>query len=316
MFQIIRFRTAYVLALGAAMLGLGFPATAFAQTAGPEARFRVAGEITGVNSAGASFELSTLRGESLTITTDQNTHFRSVDGSVQSVDDLAPGMKAFAVGSISSDGTYLAHQVGAGSPETVKRKLIRERGEINSVVPGQSTFELQSAEGNRIQFHATERTHFLSRDQSVTDIHDLKKGMQARVAALAHEDGTLEAIVVTVAPEAANLPGTGVDVRKAGRIVAFGDRSLVVQTFEGEQLSVAVDDQTVYRSAQDRIQEFGDLRTGMLVAVGATEGSGGLTAVWVAAGRPRPFLGGQGIGSGPTGGTGIQMGPPQTSPIG
>ncbi|MGA9191930.1 MAG: DUF5666 domain-containing protein [Anaerolineales bacterium] len=316
MFQIIRSRSAYVVALGAAVLGLGFPATAHAQTAGPETRFDVAGEITAVASGRSSFELNTVRGESLTIATDQDTHFRSLDGSLQSVNDLAPGMKAFAVGSILSDGTYLARQVGAGSSETVKHRLVRKRGEISSIVPGQSTFELQSAEGDLTQFHVTERTRFFSRDQSVSNIHDLKKGMPARVAALVHEDGTLEAIVVTVAPEAANHPGTGVDVRLAGHIVDLGDQSLVVKTFEGEQLTVAVNDKTVYRSVQNRIQGFGDLRTGMLVAVGAKENGDQLTAAWIAAGRVRPSPEAQGRRSGPAGGTELPRGPSLAPPIG
>lgn len=316
MFQIIRLRVVSILALGVAVLGFGLPVTAAAQTAGPDARFRVAGEIAGVDAAGGSFELSTLRGELLTIATDQDTHFRSVDGSVQSINDLAPGMKAFAVGLISSDGTYLARQVGAGAEGTVRQRLVRERGEIVSVVPGQSTFKLQSGNGDQTQFQVSQRTRFLSRDQSVTDIHDLKKGMQARVAALAHEDGTLEAIVVAVAPDNADRPGTNVDVRKAGRIVELGDRTLVVQTFEGEQVSFAVNDQTVYRSVQNRIQGFGDLQTGMLVAVGAKEDGSSLTAVWVAAGRPRPLFDRQGSGAGSTPGTGSLTGPPVVSPSG
>jgi len=316
MFQIIRSRSVYVMALGAAVLGLGFPTTAHAQTAGPESRFHVAGEIAAVDTGGSSFELNTVRGGSLTIATDQDTHFRSVDGSLQSLDDLAPGMKALAAGTILSDGTYLARQVGAGSPETVKHRLVRKRGEISSIVPGQSTFELQSAEGELTQFHVTERTRFFSRDQSVSNIHDLKKGMQARVVALAHEDGTLETLVVAVAPEAANHPGTGVDVRIAGHVVDLGDQSLVVKTFEGEQLTVTVNDKTVYRSAQNRIQGFGDLRTGMLVAVGAKGNGDQLTAVWIAGGRVRPIPEDQGRRSGPAGGTELPMGPSLVPPIG
>jgi hypothetical protein len=315
MFTYIRTRLSVFLALGATVVGIGIPSTAYAQTDAPQGRFRAAGEITAVQPASASFELETLRGETLAIVTDETTQFHSADGAIQSVSDLAVGMKAFALGIITPDGQHLARQVGAGSAQGIRRHVVRKVGEITSVVPGQLTISLQPAQGDEIQLNVTDRTHFVSRDQSVTDIHDLKKGMKARIAALVKDDGSLEAIVVAVAsPDGGGQVG-GVDVRFGGRIAELGDNTMVVQSPDGQQRSVAVDDQTVYRSVQGKVKGFDDLKTGMLVAVGAKNDGSQLTAVWVAASRARPFLGGQGAPAGPAAGSGSQPLPlPDTLP--
>jgi hypothetical protein len=302
MLSIIRSKVTYLAILAATLLGLGLPVTTYAQTSNDESRFRAAGEVSSVDAADASFTLQTLRGESLVITTDADTQFRPEAGEIQGVGDLAVGMKAIVLGIVTSDGEHLARQVGAAAPGTIQRRVVRKRGIISSVVPGQSIFSVQTAQGDELEFHVTDRTHFVSRDGSLEDIHDLKKDMRVRVAALAKDDGGLEALLVALVPEDAARPGSQVDVRKAGRIVELGDRTLVLQTRDGSQVSIAVDAETAYRSVQRGIQGFDDLKVGMVAIVGADEDNGRLTAVWIAAGRVRPLGPGQGESLGPAGG--------------
>jgi hypothetical protein len=274
-------------------------------------RFRAAGEITAVNPAEASFELQTLRGQSLTIVTDQDTRFRSPGGDIQAVGDLTIGMKAIAIGVISQDGQHLARQVGAAAADSIQRHVLRKAGVISSVTPGQSTFSLQPDQGDEVAFQVSDRTHFVSRDGNLSGIHDLKKGMHVRVAALVTDNGSPEAIVVAVVPDGGPGRGQQVDVRKAGKIVELGDQSLVLQTRDGTQLSVAVNGETIYRSLQGKVQGFDDLQVGMLIAVGANQAGDQLSAVWIAAGRVRPIGPPQDGAPGPAGGTGVEM-PAQT----
>ncbi len=74
---------------------------------------RAAGEVTAVGTD--SFTLVTRNGEERTIFVDENTRFRGRDGEIEGLDDLEPGMHAFAHGQIQEDGSLLARLVIAGN---------------------------------------------------------------------------------------------------------------------------------------------------------------------------------------------------------
>ncbi|TET80626.1 MAG: hypothetical protein E3J37_10820 [Anaerolineales bacterium] len=254
-------------------------------------RVRVFGEITGAVSVGGSFSLEKRGGEVVTIQTNERTRFRSRDGLIQGLDDLEAGMVALAIAVEQEDGELLALVIAAGYKEDLPDNLRKFQGEIIGVVPGQGIFTLTTREGEAITFQTSDRTRFRSRDGSVTDINDLKKGMIALVGALQTEEGTLLAGFVT-AWNPANHPG--VDVRASGRIVSLGDRSFTIETRGGDRMTFSVDGSTKFRSRDGSVKGFDDLQVWMIAIVGANElGNGDLKAVWVGAGKPageRPTL--------------------------
>ncbi|MGD2253380.1 MAG: DUF5666 domain-containing protein [Anaerolineales bacterium] len=245
---------------------------------------RATGEITRVSLGENAFTLQTRDGEQLTFQVCDRTRFRSRDGSIHGLEDLEVGMLARVGALKGEDGSLTALVVAAGhKPEPPER--FRFMGEITQVIPGQETFTLQTREGREISFQVGDRTQYRSRDGSVEDIHDLKKGMVALVVAIEQEDGSWLALLV-----AAANPGQGpsVDVRAAGQIIALGSRSFTLRTRDGRELAISVDGSTAYRSPDGSVQSFDDLQVGMLALVGAKElGNGGLKAVYVVARNPR-----------------------------
>ena len=267
--------------LGVLTAALLLPAAVFAQEDAPErpeGRIRAVGEITGVVPGQGTFTILTRKGEELEFQTNDSTKFRSPDGSIEDIHDLKKGMKALVVAAEQDDGTLLAQMVAAGQPKD-RPDVIRLGGEITGVVPGQETFTLMSREGEEYELSTNERTKFHSRDGSVQDIHDLKKGMLAMVGAVRQDDGQLLALVVGVgSPE--DRPE--LDVKAGGEVVAKSGNSFTIQSRNGESISFSVSDNTHYKG----ISGFGELEVGMMAAVGGTETDDGLLAVFVGARNP------------------------------
>lgn len=246
---------------------------------------RVTGEIAAVNSANVSFTLEKRDGEVFSFQTNERTKFRSRDGSVKGVEELESGMIAAVVAVEQEGGALLALLVTAAHKEELP-KLTRYKGEITDVVHGQGTFTITTQEGRDVSFQTDERTRFVSRDGSIEDIHDLKKGMIAIVGAREQDDGTLLAVVVA-AGHKDDLPGPKVDVRAAGRIVNLGNGSFTIEKRNGDRITFNVDDATMYRSSDGSVKDFRDLKIGMITVVGAKRsGRGELKAVWVGVVKP------------------------------
>jgi hypothetical protein len=239
------------------------------------------GTVTAVSPQAGTLSIETRSGESLTFQTSERTRYRSRDGSIQGLGDIEVDMIALVVSAEVDGGLPMAVMIAAAHKDDIKPETFRVTGEITNVIPGQDTFMVTTNEGREYTFQVSERTRYRSRDGSIQGIHDLKQGMLAIVVAVEKSDGSFLALVV-----AAGEPGGGqVDVRAAGRIVELGIREFTLQTRDGRRLTVSVDGSTTYRSRDGSIQGFGDLRIGMVAAVGAKEiGNGQLKAVWVAAG--------------------------------
>lgn len=233
------------------------------------------GEITAVDLAGSTFSLHSLRGEDLTFLVTEETRFASPGGGVDGLEDLHPGLLAAVAAEKQADGGLLARRVGVAR----KEDRLRVAGEITGVVPGQGTFNLKSRDGASYTFHTSERTRFVSRDGSVQDIHDLKKGMLAVVGAV-KVDGEWLALHVAV-----GNPEDRPDVRLMGRIIGLGDSTLTVEKRNGETVVVAVTEATKFKSRGGRIDSFDDLKLGMPVVIAASDVNGALTAVWIAVGQ-------------------------------
>jgi hypothetical protein len=280
-----KLRIATIGVLAAALL---LPAVVFAQEGGPErpeGTFRAAGEITSVVPGQGTFTLTTRKGEELEYQTNDETKFRSPNGSVEDIHDLKKGMKAFVVAVEQDNGIPLALMVAAGHPEDLPdgKQL---GGIIESINLDAQSFTLKPRDGDAIQISTGDRTRF--RGEGMEGLLDLETGMHARVVAIEQDDGGLMALVVGVGnPE--DRPK--LDVTALGTVVDKGGNSFTIEKRNGEQISFSVGDETHYKG----IGGFGDLQAGMMAAVGAKESSDGLQAVFVGARNPedRPDRGSQ-----------------------
>lgn len=259
--------------LGLTAAALALPLGAFAQEELPTDVNRSIGEIVAVNPAQATFTLANREGEETVFQTGERTRYRG-EG-IESLDDLEPGLVALVLWVENDAGQPFALAVAAKQLKD-RSELKRYAGEITGVVPGQGTFTLATRDGQELEFSTSERTRFRSRDGSVEDIHDLKKGMHALVGAIAQSDGTLMALVVAVGTPQ-DLPE--LDLRAVGEVIAIDGGSFTLQTRGGEQLTLAVDGNTKYNG----IAGFDQLQVGMVAAVGAVETDSGYLAVWVGA---------------------------------
>lgn len=75
---------------------------------------RHAGKITAIDNTASAFALRTFQGETLAFTVDDKTRFYSRDGSVDSFEDLAIGMRVEVSAQQLEDGTYVAVMVRKG----------------------------------------------------------------------------------------------------------------------------------------------------------------------------------------------------------
>ena len=253
---------------------------------------RVTGKIEAVDTD--SFDLLTRDDRSLTFHVVDRTSFRGRNGTIQSIDDLQPGMEALVV-AVEQDGQWNALLVAAGNLDDLKEQTFRARGEITNVVPGQDTFSLETREGESFLFHVGDRTRFRSPDGTVTTIHELKKGMVALVVAVeTEEDGNLALLVAAgFPPERPERPV--IDVRAAGRISQLGGNSVTIEDREGEQQTFLVDGDTVFRSRDGSVESYEDLELGMIAIIrGSTLDDGSVLARWIGAAQPpsRPAAGG------------------------
>lgn len=167
------------------------------------------------------------------------------------------------------------------APERPEGRM-RAAGEITGVVPGQGTFTILTRKGDEIEFQTNENTKFRSPNGSVEDIHDLKKGMKAFVAAAEQDDGTLIALMVAAGNMKDRPNRPELDVKVGGEVTAVGASSLTIQTREGESISFSVNDSTHFKG----ISALDELEVGMKAAVGANETDDGLLALFVGARNP------------------------------
>lgn len=154
------------------------------------ARFQLvkkAGTVVAVDPTDGTFDLHTRRGEDLTYVANENTRYRSQNGSVQSLSDLQPEMFAVVVGKKQpEDESYVAMMVAAGSPEKLPKFDLRMRGQIALV--GEDYFILEARDGEQNLFHVTEESRFRSRGGIVRGLEDLRIGMIAIVGARSLDD--------------------------------------------------------------------------------------------------------------------------------
>ncbi len=154
------------------------------------ARFQLvkkAGTVGAVDPTAGTFDLHTRRGEDLTYVVNENTRYRSQNGSVQSLSDLQPEMFAVVVGKKQpGDESNVAMMVAAGSPGQLPKFDLRMRGQI--ILVGEDYFILEARDGEQNLFQVTEESRFSSRGGIVRGLEDLRIGMRAIVGARSLDD--------------------------------------------------------------------------------------------------------------------------------
>jgi hypothetical protein len=262
-------------------LSLVFTGVAYAQEETPEARIKVAGTITAVDPSAGTFGLQGRDGESYVFYVTSETRFFSRDGSINSLEDLEPRMRAVVVAIRNDAGRLQAVAVGAAAPQP-KPDLTRYHGTVTDVSVSRATLTLQTRDGESITFLTNERTRYRSPDGSIQGLGDIEVGMLALVVAM-DGDGDLP---LAVGIGAAHKPET---FRVKGEItnVIPGQETFMVTTSEGREYTFLVSDRTRFRSRDGSIEDINDLKAGMMAIVVAIEKpDGGILALMVAAGEP------------------------------
>ena len=145
---------------------------------------------------------------------------------------------------------------------------------------GGTSLTLETRQGETFTFDVDANTKFLSRDGSVDSLSDVAVGMIAVVSAKQLEDGSYLAVRVA----AHERPD--VDLKVAGKVSAVDTNSFTVKARSGQLYTFQVDENTHFRSRHGKVNSLEDLKTGMVVGVGAQEmESGQYLALAVVAGR-------------------------------
>jgi len=199
------------------LIALLLPVAVFAQEEAPErpeGRMRAAGEITGVVPGQGTFTILTRNGDEIEFQINENTKFRSPNGSVEGIHDLKKGMKAFVAAAKQDDGTLIALMVAAGNMEDRPNRPeldVKVGGEVTAV--GASSLTIQTREGESISFSVNDSTHF----KGISALDELEVGMKAAVGANETDDGLLALFVGARQsgdrPDPHDRPGRGPDRR-------------------------------------------------------------------------------------------------------
>jgi hypothetical protein len=231
---------------------------------------RYTGMFSSINTEEGSFQLEMEDGEVQEFNVGFRTRFRSRDGSIHGLSDIEPGMWGSVVAILREEQAPLALWVGV-AVSAEQRERFTVVGEIINVVPGQGTFELESRNGDILLFSVIERTKFRSRDGSIGDIHDLRKGMHALVVGLRNgEDGHIALGVAAGYPDDVSAMSEW-DLRGLGRINSIDDQSFTIESRNQGSLTFTVNISTIYKSRNGSVDDFEDLQVGMIAVVIAKE---------------------------------------------
>ena len=229
---------------------------------------RARGKVIDVNTSAGKFSIQTLSGEELRFFVDEKTRY---GGQISDLEDLEEGMGAVVIYKEHSEGKWIAVGLIAGrAPD-----LVKARGEVTAVDPQLGTFEILTANGERMLFFVDENTRYQGQ---LSSLDEMQVGWQAGVAAK-DENGQLTAVLVIagIRPE---------QIRAQGLIVGVdpGAGSFSLEKPDGSVLTFFVNERTSYHG---QVDDINDLEEGMRAGVtGFVDQDGKLVALAVLAGKP------------------------------
>ena len=163
------------------------------------------GEITAVSLEDSTLTLRTSRGqEELTFKVDENTRFRSKDQSVESLEDLQPGMVCVVVARGQGDAIPVASIVGAADKDNLPKFDLRVGGRIVSLE--ENSFTIEDRNNQQYTFQVTGDTLFRSRGGQISGLEDLKEGVLVIVGAKELGSGTYQAELIIAKPRLFGKP--------------------------------------------------------------------------------------------------------------
>ncbi len=256
------------------------------------------GQVTQVSND--QFTLQTAKGDEVTFRYDQNTRFVDTERQPRTSADLKQGGWVTVMGG-RRDGVLnllqrlLDRRRGAGAAQpaaednqpTLARIVVLMpadfdpanldglRGQVTAVDAARSQFSLQDLDGATSLIRVDQDTRFAGQAHSLAA---LEVGMSATVRVEKQADGSLLALAVRAGNQPLRLAGQAVSVDT-------GSGQLVIKTLRGQEVTVQVDDSTVFRSRDNSLHSLADVQPGMKLLVAARPQSNGkLLAVSIAAG--------------------------------
>jgi len=225
----------------------------------PRGGRRGIGQITAIGSD--QFTIQSRNNVLHTIFVDEVTRYRNYEGAELEYGDLQVG--DWVAGIIRHDPEQgpIARLVMVlpDDYDPNQRLGVYARGHITVVNLENSTFTLHAKTGNDLTFSINNNTVFKG---GITNFEDMQVGMEAGIAAVKQDDGSLLAHLVVAGYSR---------VRLAGEIVSvdLNRNSLILNTRRGDHISILVNEFTIFKSQNGETKGLDDLQPGMVAAVSA-----------------------------------------------
>jgi hypothetical protein len=165
---------------------------------------RIIGKVTDVEANGNTFKLVTRRGEKeLNVTVDENTRFKSRDGSLQGIEDLNPDTFAVVIAKRSDlkdeeNSQLTALAVLAGTGEQLPNFEVKIRGKV--VEKAGDKITLENPKGEQFIVVVNTDTKFKSRGDAVQNLEQIEIGMQILIGGKKLDSGDVQAELIVVLP--------------------------------------------------------------------------------------------------------------------
>jgi len=165
---------------------------------------RIIGKVSDVETNENTFTLVTRRGEKeLNVTVDENTRFKSRDGSLQGIEDLNPDMFAVVIAKRSDlkdqeSSQLTALAVLAGTGEQLPNFEVKIRGKVVEKAGDKITVE--NPKGEQFTIFVNAETKFKSKGDAIQNLEQIEIGMQILIGGKSLESGDVQAELIVVLP--------------------------------------------------------------------------------------------------------------------
>jgi len=226
----------------------------------PQGRVQtVYGEIIAITDD--SFTLQNQNGDLFTYFVDETTNYRSSEVDGPGFTDLFVGGKisVFAPGNTEEYPTARLVIMLPEDFDPSEWSGARARGQVIEVNPDAGSFVVQTNSGEKQAFSVDDTTRFFGQ---LSSLSDLQVGWSVGVGAIENDDGSLLAKLII-----------GLNVQDssfhAGTITAVipAAGTFTLQTRQGEEMTIAVDENTNFNSRVGEIQGLVDLAPDMVAVV-------------------------------------------------
>jgi len=229
---------------------------------------RIYGEIVAIADEG--FTVQNQNGEQFTYLVDENTSFRSSEIEEPGIADLQVGAKVavFAPGKVDENPTARLVILLPGEFDPSQWAEVRTRGKTMQVDLDANSFVVQTNSGEEQTLIVDETTRFFGQ---LSGLSDLQIGWEVAVGGVETDDGGLLARLVI----AADVQNTKVHAGTITEVIPAAG-TFTLQTRQGEEWTIAVDENTNYNSRAGEIEALDDLAPDMAAMVFGSPQEGGV----------------------------------------